>query len=226
LNTIVAGESDNPSSRQYAVLVACNNIVVYIVAAYRTESETAADFFTLYNVLENPPFIDRLIGEEYMHFVGRMYGLEEQDVRKRTGELSALLELNERRRKQIRAYSAGMKNRVSLSAALVHDPELLILDEPFEGIDAVSSTAIREIPARMVEIGRTVFLTSHMLEIVERLCDEVAIIHKGRLVFATTSSDIRSTFKDKEKSERYAGLEDLFLSIVGKKDRGTLSWLE
>ncbi len=177
-------------------------------------------------VLENPLYLDRLTGDEYMHFVGRMYGLDAQAARRRTDELFELLELNDSRGVQIRTYSAGMKKKISLSAALIHDPELLILDEPFEGIDAVSSKVIREILVRMVEKGRTIFLTSHMLEIVEKLCDEVAIIHKGKIVFVSKSSDIRDIFRDEEMSERYTGLEDIFLSIVGKRERGTLSWLE
>ncbi len=177
-------------------------------------------------VLEKPLYLDRLTGQEYLQLVGQLYGLGRNMTTDRTDELLALLDINDSRNKQIRFYSAGMKKKISLAGALIHDPDLLILDEPFEGIDAVSSKTIRNILEKMTHKGRTIFMTSHMLSVVEKLCGEVAIINKGIIVFVSPSSKIRETFKDDKMTERYRDLEDLFISIVGDKENDMLSWLE
>ena len=177
-------------------------------------------------VLERPSYLDRLIGREYLHFVGRMYGLAAAQSAERTNELLSLLDIDDSRDRQIRTWSAGMKKKVSLAAALIHDPDLLLLDEPFEGIDAVSAKTIRAILGRVVERGGTIFLTSHMLHIVEVLCDEVAIIHQGRIVFVAPSGKIRETFRDERMTERCRDLEDLFMNIVGVKETDLPSWLD
>ena len=148
-------------------------------------------------------------------------------VSERSNELLRIFKLADDKDKLIEEYSAGMKKKISLAAALIHDPDLLILDEPFEGIDALSSRVIRDNLKAMVEKGRTVFLTSHVLEIVEKLCERVAIINRGKLVFETDVSSIRERFKDREKQKKYDGLEDLFLSLVsGGEETDKFSWLE
>ena len=127
-------------------------------------------------VPEELALFDRLNGPEYLTFVGRMYGMKKGEAESRGSELSELMGLGKERKKLIVDYSHGMKKKLAISAALIHEPELLFLDEPFEGIDAVSSKLIKEILHSLLERGVTIFLTSHILEIVEKLCTDLAVI--------------------------------------------------
>ncbi len=113
-----------------------------------------------------------------------------------------------------------MRKKLALAAALIHDPRVLFLDEPFEGIDAVASRMIKHLLGSLVGRGVTIFLTSHILEIVEKLCSEVAVIHEGRLVAQGNTEELR-------RGERLASLEEAFLSLVDADDvpAKTLSWL-
>lgn len=160
---------------------------------------------------------ENLTAREYLVFAGRMYRLPRQVAHRRAEELLELLGLAETGKTLALEFSHGMKKKLSLAAALIHDPELLFLDEPFEGIDAIASRTIRQVLDRIVARGGTIFLTSHILEIVERLCSHVGIIHKGRLV------------KEGPLRELAAGssLEELFVAAVGEDHEPdiTLSWL-
>ncbi len=174
-------------------------------------------------VPEELALFDRLTGWEYLSFVGRMYGMERATIRTRSQELLEIMDLADRK-KLIVAYSHGMQKKLAISAAILHGPELLFLDEPFEGIDAVSSRLIKDILGSMLEQQVTIFLTSHILEIVEKLCDEVAIIHHGRLVAQGSIEELRQG-RSTEGAE--ATLEELFLSLVedGGGSKKSLSWL-
>jgi len=119
---------------------------------------------------------DRLTGMEFLEFVGRMYGLARPVAQERAGELLELFQLTEPR-KLIAEYSKGMRKRVAMAASLIHRPELFLMDEPFEGVDAVGARLMKDILLDQVRHGATIFLTSHVLEVVERLCDSVAIIN-------------------------------------------------
>jgi ABC-2 type transport system ATP-binding protein len=146
-----------------------------------------------------------------------MYGLERARARERAGELLALFELDGEPRKLIGDYSKGMRKRVAMAAALIHRPELFLLDEPFEGVDAVGARLMKEILLEQVRHGATVFLTSHVLEVVERLCDRVAIIHDGKLVLGGTMAELRSGSET---------LEDVFVRVVGaERPAESLDWL-
>jgi ABC-2 type transport system ATP-binding protein len=160
---------------------------------------------------------DHLTGLEFTEFVGRMYGLARPVARERAKELLALFELDAEPRKLIGDYSKGMRKRAAMAAALIHRPELFLLDEPFEGVDAVGARLMKEILQEQVRRGATMFLTSHVLEVVERLCDRVAIIHDGKLVLSGEMAELR------HGSET---LEDVFVRVVGA-DRSTeaLDWL-
>ena len=149
---------------------------------------------------------DHLTGAEFLEFAGRMYGLRRAVARERTGELLALFALEAHRTKQIADYSKGMRKRLSMAAALIHRPQLFLLDEPFEGVDAVGARLMKDLLADQVRQGATIFLTSHVLEVVERLCDRVAIIHEGRLVVEGAIADLRTGSES---------LEDLFVRAVG-----------
>ncbi len=174
-------------------------------------------------VPEELALFDRLTGAEYLRFVGRMYGLESSVIHQRTDELLDLMDLERDREKLIVDYSHGMKKKISFVAALIHEPKLLFLDEPFEGIDAISSQQIKIILEQLVRSGVTVFLTSHILEIVERLCTHIAIINHGKLAAQGSLEELRYLVDSSSSEGR---LEALFLKLVGddKESKG-LSWL-
>jgi len=160
---------------------------------------------------------DRLTGREFLEFAGRMYGLDRGVAAARAGELLTLFELDAETRKLIAEYSKGMRKRLAMAAALIHRPEVFLLDEPFEGVDAVGARMMKDLLLDQVRHGATVFLTSHVLEVVERLCDRVAIIDGGRLVMESSMAGLR------EGSET---LEDAFVRLVGAdRMRDKLDWL-
>jgi ABC-2 type transport system ATP-binding protein len=169
-------------------------------------------------VPEDLALFDNLTAREYLTFIGRMYLLPATTVRTRCQELLAMMELDGEEKKVTLEYSHGMKKKLALAAALLPDPELLFLDEPFEGVDAVASRMLRDTLRQFVKRGATVFLTSHVLEIVEKLCTDVGIISQGRLVLQASMEDIRQT----------GTLEERFLATVGDGHAETqkLSWLE
>src|SRR6202789_605428 len=134
---------------------------------------------------------DHLTGGEFIEFVGRIYALDRRVARERASELLELFELDGARNKLISEYSKGMRKRVAMAAALIHRPKLFLMDEPFEGVDAVGARLMKDILLEQVAHGATVFLTSHVLDVVERLCDHVAIINRGRIVTQGTMSELR-----------------------------------
>jgi ABC-2 type transport system ATP-binding protein len=176
-------------------------------------------------VPEESALFERLTGPEYLRFVGRMYGMARATIDARSEELLELMDLQDDTRKLIVDYSHGMRKKLSISAAIIHEPRVLFLDEPFEGIDAVSSQLVRSVLNQLVETGVTIFLTSHILEIVEKLCTDVAIIHQGRLVADGPLDRLRAG--EGEGSPEARTLEQLFLSLVGgdRLGQGRLSWL-
>lgn len=160
---------------------------------------------------------DHLTGAEFVEFVGRMYRLDPPVARQRAGELLELFELQANRKKLIGEYSKGMRKRVAMAAALIHRPDLYLMDEPFEGVDAMGARLMKDLLADQVRQGATIFLTSHVLEVVERLCDRVAIIHEGKLVVDGTMQELRSGSES---------LEDIFVRVVGaERTSETLDWL-
>jgi ABC-2 type transport system ATP-binding protein len=167
---------------------------------------------------EDLALFDNLTGREYLTFVGRMHLLPRDMIRHRTGELLSLLDLQNEEKKLTLEYSHGMKKKLALAAALLPNPDLLFLDEPFEGVDAITSRVVRDLLTGFVTRGSTVFLTSHVLEIVERLCSHVGIIVKGDLVEQASLEAIRQG----------STLEDRFLEKAGADPDATqkLSWLE
>jgi ABC-2 type transport system ATP-binding protein len=149
---------------------------------------------------------DRLTGAEFLEFVGRMYGLPRPVAQERARELLDLFELTAQPRQLIAEYSKGMRKRVAMAASLIHRPELFLMDEPFEGVDAVGARLMKDILLDQVRHGATIFLTSHVLEVVERLCDRVAIINEGKIVREGTMQELRSASET---------LEDVFVRVVG-----------
>src|SRR6266436_1481198 len=149
---------------------------------------------------------DHLTGGEFVEFVGRIYGLERGVARERSAELLELFELDSDLKKLIAEYSKGMRKRVAMAAALIHRPRLFLMDEPFEGVDAVGARLMKDILLEQVRHGATIFLTSHVLEVMERLCDRVAIINEGKLVLEGSMAELRSASDT---------LEDAFVRAVG-----------
>ena len=143
-------------------------------------------------VPEGMALFGRLTGSEYLNFVGRMYGLDRETAAKRTAELLEFMQLADEPKKLVTDYSQGMQKKLALAAAVIHGPKILFLDEPFEGVDAVASGTLKAMLQRMIARGATIFLTSHVLEIVERLCSHVAIIHRGRLVAQGSLEELRA----------------------------------
>jgi len=179
-------------------------------------------------VLEQPHYIEKLSVVEYLHFAGTMYEIETVEIEKRTSELINFLRLKEKENDWIESYSTGMKKKVSLAAALIHQPKILILDEPLEGIDPVSVKQIKDNLRLMVEKGVTVLISSHNLDSIEKMCDEVGIIDKGKLVFQAKTKDIHQKINKGINKEIYHSLEDIFVdTIIDDNDKGNnkLSWL-
>ena len=167
-------------------------------------------------VPEESLLFDRLSGVEFLEFVGRMYGLPRPTAMERAGELMDLFQL-QADRKIIGEYSKGMRKRVAMAASLIHRPELFLLDEPFEGVDAVGARVMKDILTDQVRRGATIFLTTHVLEVVERLCDRVAIINQGRIVTCAALDELRAGGES---------LEDAFVRLVGAGHQtGRLEWL-
>src|SRR3989454_1841423 len=160
---------------------------------------------------------ERLSGREFLKFAGHMYGVPEADIRHRSEELLKVFTLADDADKLIVDYSVGMRKKVALAAALIHRPEVLFLDEPFEGIDPVSSRVIRDILHDLTQRGTTIFFSSHIMEVVERLCTRVGIINQGVLVAEGTLQELRERARGgaAEGSEKDATLEDIFLNVVG-----------
>ncbi len=166
---------------------------------------------------EDMGLLDQLTGEEYVHFVGRMRGMDEDTIARRGAELFDKLDLRPERRALIAEYSFGMKKKIALATALLHGPRVLFLDEPFEGIDPVTSRTVKEILLALQQRGVTLVLTSHILEVVEKLCPLIAILDEGALRGFGKLEDLRTRAGQ--------SLEALFVDLVGGAKAGDLSWL-
>jgi ABC-2 type transport system ATP-binding protein len=163
-----------------------------------------------------------------------MYGLDRETTKRRTEELLEFMNLANEPRKLITDFSHGMQKKLALAAAVIHGPKVLFLDEPFEGVDALAAGTLKAMLQGMIQRGATIFLTSHVLEIVERLCSHVAIIDKGRLVANGSLEELRagvalsaSLAGQSEINEKLT-LEEIFLRIVGgnqQEQPQELSWL-
>ena len=167
-------------------------------------------------VPEDLNLFERLTGAEMLAFTGRMYGLARSRIDERARELLALMELDGEPKKLVVEYSHGMKKKLSLACALIHRPEILFLDEPFEGVDAIASRTLKDLLSRLTTRGLTVFLTSHVLEIVERLCTDIAIISEGRLVAAGALDELRRGISVTGDGQgALVSLEDYFIQVTG-----------
>jgi ABC-2 type transport system ATP-binding protein len=162
-----------------------------------------------------------------------MYGLDAATTSARTTELLEFMSLANETKKLITDFSHGMQKKLALAAAVIHGPKVLFLDEPFEGVDAIASGTLKAMLQGMIARGATIFLTSHVLEIVERLCTHIAIIDRGRLIANGSLEELRAGVKARStdsSSSQTLTLEQIFLSIVGnepgaQQPEQELSWL-
>jgi ABC-2 type transport system ATP-binding protein len=161
---------------------------------------------------------ERLSGPELLSYLGRLRGLPAATVQARSKELIAVLDLDEAGSKLVADYSTGMRKKITLAAALLHAPPILLLDEPLEAVDPVSARVIRTVLSRYTVSGGTVIFSSHVMALVESLCTHVAVMDHGRIVASGPLGDVRG---------RAASLDDAFMHLVGADDiaEGGLEWL-
>jgi ABC-2 type transport system ATP-binding protein len=193
-------------------------------------------------VPEGMALFGRLTGSEFLNFAGRMYGLDRTTAAQRAAELLEFMQLADQPKKLVTDYSHGMQKKLAMAAAVIHGPKVLFLDEPFEGVDAIAAGTLKAMLQGMIARGATIFLTSHVLEIVERLCSHLAIIHHGRLVAQGSLEELRAGVEaqalaagagpsgdgasHEPASAEKLTLEEIFLRIVGgSRQEQELSWL-
>lgn len=167
---------------------------------------------------------DHLYAHEFLTFNARMYGLDEATVKQRVEELLAVMDLASTARKRLSDFSTGMRKKVAFAAAIIHRPEILFLDEPFESIDPAGVAMLKDWLRRFVAGGRTVFMTTHVLETVERLCDDVAIIKAGKVAWRGEVGKLMGGGKLECDGQQFDTLEALFLYLVGERHK-ELEWL-
>ena len=160
---------------------------------------------------------ERLSGEELLEYAGRLRGLPVAEARSRTAQLLDVLDLAADAKRLVADYSTGMRKKASLGCALIHNPSALFLDEPLEGVDPVSADVIRRLLTRFVGSGSTVLFSSHVMELVEQVCDHVSVIAQGRIVATGTTDEVRGG----------KTLQQAFIDLVGPRsgDEEGLSWL-
>jgi ABC-2 type transport system ATP-binding protein len=171
-------------------------------------------------VPEDLALFDRLSAQETLTFVAQVHGIEVETAKSRTADLLMLMDLDSAGHTLVADFSHGMRKKLSLAAALLPAPRLLFLDEPFEGIDAVASRQIKDLLLSFVARGGTIFLTSHILEIVERLSTHIGVIDHGRIVAQGPITDLRAG------AAAGQSLEELFITLVGgERTQAALDWI-
>ncbi|MFG6477336.1 ABC transporter ATP-binding protein [Microbacterium sp. P06] len=157
------------------------------------------------NLADGVKLFDRLTGEQLVTYTGMMFGLARDEIQQRTADLLRIMDLGEAAGTPVVDYSAGMTKKIALACALVHAPRLLVLDEPFESVDPVSAANIEDILRGYTQGGGTVIVSSHSMDLVQRMCDHVAVIGNGRLLAAGTVHEVRAG----------ESLQDRFVQLVG-----------
>jgi ABC-2 type transport system ATP-binding protein len=179
------------------------------VAGYDVQAQPLQAKASSGYVPDTPNLYAKLSGRELLRFVGDLYEMKRDKIDERTEELFRLFDLTEVRDDLIDSYSHGMKQKVAMAAALIHDPKVLVLDEPTVGLDPKSARLIKDMLRQMADRGAAVFLSTHILEIAERMCDRIGIIDKGQLIAVGTIDELRA------RGQGQHSLEDIFLSLTG-----------
>lgn len=181
------------------------------VAGYDVQSEPLLAKAACGYVPDTPNLYAKLTGRELLRFVGDLYSLDRGQVARRIDELLRMFDLSEAADDTIDSYSHGMQQKAALSAALIHDPRVLVLDEPTVGLDPKSARLIKDILRQFADRGAAVMLSTHILEIAERMCDRIGIIDKGQLVAVGTMDELRAL----GQTSSGTSLEDIFLNLTG-----------
>ena len=181
------------------------------VAGHDVQQEPLAVKRVVGYLAQTPLLYERLTGREFLRFVGGLYGLSDEKIETRTEHLLALMDLEEKADQLIESYSGGMRHKIGLCGALLHEPPVLVLDEPLTGLDPYSARRIKDLLQDLCRQGSTVFLSTHVLEVAERVCDRVGILDQGRLIAVGTMEALRT----QARSSAETTLEDLFLQLTG-----------
>jgi ABC-2 type transport system ATP-binding protein len=187
------------------------------VAGYDMQSQPLQAKFSSGFVPDTPNLYSKLSARELLRFVGDLYSMELRQISRRIEELLRLFSLDDVGDNLIDSYSHGMQQKASLAVALMHDPKVLVLDEPTVGLDPKSARLIKDVLRQLAERGSAVFVTTHILEIAEHMCDRIGIINNGRLVAVGTMDELRAL------QEGEHSLEDIFLSLTGGAEEAEIA---
>lgn len=191
----------------------------YDVQAQPLQAKAASGY-----VPDTPNLYPKLSGRELLRFVGELYNIEADQINRRIEELLKLFNLDQAGDDTIDSYSHGMQQKTALSCALMHDPKVLVLDEPTVGLDPKSARLIKDMLRQMAARGSAIFLSTHILEIAERMCDRIGIIHKGELIAVGTMEELRNLGQEAAPNlPGGATLEDIFLNLTGGTEYAELA---
>ena len=188
------------------------------VAGYDVQTQSMLAKASSGYVPDTPNLYAKLSGRELLRFVGDLYNMDRSQVGHRIDELLRMFDLTAAADDTVDSYSHGMQQKTSLAAALMHDPKVLILDEPTVGLDPKSARLIKDILRQLADRGAAVMLSTHILEIAERMCDRIGIINKGQLVAVGTMDELRTLDKTGQTS-----LEDIFLDLTGGAEEAEIA---
>jgi len=181
----------------------------YDVVAYPMEAKQVVGF-----IPDQPFLYEKLTGVEFLRFIGSLFGMKKAEIEWRISDLLGLFELDGWGDELIESYSHGMKQRLVMSAALLHNPKVIIVDEPMVGLDPKGINLVKRIFRQKSEEGVTIFLSTHTLEIAQQLCHRLGIVNGGKLIAMGTLSELITTLED--KTAQTGTLESLFLALTGK----------
>jgi ABC-2 type transport system ATP-binding protein len=183
--------------------------VIKIIGVDMQENPVEAKKFIGF-IPEEPKLYEKLTGREFLRFMGNIFGINREEIEKKIKELLKIFDLNNKGDELIQSYSHGMKQKIAIAGALIHSPEILFFDEPTVGLDPKSAKIIKDIIRLRAESGDCVFMSTHILEIAERICDRVGIINDGQLIAIGNMEDLR-----KLSVEKNGNLEEIFLQLTG-----------
>ena len=188
------------------------------VAGYDIQTQSMFAKASAGYVPDTPNLYAKLTGSELLRFVGDLYSMDRGQVAHRIDELLRMFDLSAVGDETVDSYSHGMQQKASLAAALMHDPKVLVLDEPTVGLDPKSARLIKDILRQLADRGAAVMLSTHILEIAERMCDRIGIINKGQLIAVGTMDELRTLDKTGQ-----ASLEDIFLGLTGGAEEAEIA---
>jgi ABC-2 type transport system ATP-binding protein len=196
------------------------------IGGYNIQTQPLDAKRTLGYIPDNPFLYEKLTGREFLHFMADLYSVPPQGREQRLSDLLRLFELEEKGHELIQGYSRGMRQKIAFAGALIHSPQVIFLDEPTVGLDPKGARMLRDILRELCRRGTTVLISTHILEIAERLCDRVGIVHRGRLIAIGTMEELRTSFVQNARNgtmdeasavtdDAQHSLEDIFLSLTG-----------